>query len=933
MKAKTFDSWARPRLHVAATIAHGWSVNFYVSEGDLCKDSNTSLEVLSHTITSLKKSEYDLASATVTIQSDNTAREVKNGICMRWASAIVSDCVAKEVILSFLRTGHSHEDVDQAFGQAADWIRRRLPRAECSDDVVRSLNDFLTQMDRPHERQRQTKQWMHQRKYSDAFLFLPRHWAFAHLPLGIPAGLAMKNDIGDTLRDHIRKYTPYLRLPEFNLAKAADYLEHWVDGILPMTPLLDVSASSLCRSRSRESTWQDLFADTKSFDVLPNPLALRPADNYRKEAQIYRDQCVFQSAAKLWVEGVPWSDALKFSEEAERKDKSGKKVKAPVDPAESLAKLQYIHKVTRKVYSTDMKGAGLVRPWQCSWRGDFGISSMVDPEQAEVLMELYLQEGFLSDADLVGVEKVAATQIQEAFLEQPYTECRALDGAGSLCFDQCRARVYPEQAAEALAKQVAVATFAEISGMIERDLEILRQKLPGKREQAAESALDMKSGRAYAEEFMKSKCRLVPISDDMQAVAITESGRAYAEEFMKTKCRLVPISDDMQAVATTEFLQFLEPMRGIAGTVLEVWKQATLFPYQLELNKSMELDQQGLGLELIAMHGGHPVFPADVIMGKFRAGSPEQEGVKELQTKFEELYPPRNTSRSRPAATVQGANRATGHCDFSIENGEVPLDVTRILDVECVPIAEVPASSQRLLVSRKGLSVVVSCHVASMLPEQYFAECVLHDLLPCNVRLGVCVGKNGKPTVVIDQAHNIWLLNSSDETMDVTAGELFGFGTGAYTTIVDCDEVLQNGIPWVLKKDLDLVVFNKEPTSLCGFMRKLAVEQGLADLEIEYHVSVPKERQKKVIQPKSKAVVTKEKAKSKPKAKPAAAKEEPEEEDADEEEEEPKTTKSREKKQRAKAKAKGKAKAKSSSKSQASTPKKRPAASGVEGRV
>lgn len=50
----------------------------------------------------------------------------------------------------------------------------------------------------------------------------------------------------------------------------------------------------------------------------------------------------------------------------------------------------------RKVYSTDMKGAGLVRPWQCSWRGDFGISSMVDPEQAEVLMELYLQEGFLS---------------------------------------------------------------------------------------------------------------------------------------------------------------------------------------------------------------------------------------------------------------------------------------------------------------------------------------------------------------------------------------------------------------------------------------------------------------------------------------------------------------------------------------------------------
>ncbi len=49
-----------------------------------------------------------------------------------------------------------------------------------------------------------------------------------------------------------------------------------------------------------------------------------------------------------------------------------------------------------------------------------------------------------------------------------------------------------EQAAEALAKQVAVATFAEINGMIERDLQILQQKLPGREEQAAENALDMK---------------------------------------------------------------------------------------------------------------------------------------------------------------------------------------------------------------------------------------------------------------------------------------------------------------------------------------------------------------------------------------------------------------------------------------------------------
>ena len=115
----------------------------------------------------------------------------------------------------------------------------------------------------------------------------------------------------------------------------------------------------------------------------------------------------------------------------------------------------------RKIYSTEMVGPGFIRPWQCSWRADFGVSSMVDPEQAEALMELYLQEGslgkrhvcssksmhrefspmfcldlllnrksyrFLTDPNSVGVDKVAATRISDAFLEGPYTECKSLPG-------------------------------------------------------------------------------------------------------------------------------------------------------------------------------------------------------------------------------------------------------------------------------------------------------------------------------------------------------------------------------------------------------------------------------------------------------------------------------------------------------------------------
>ena len=151
LKAKALDGMIRPRLHVAAVLAHGYCMHFYVSEANLAKDSSTSMEMLGHTLSVLRDQGCDLTSASITCQADNTAREVKNGMVMRWAASLVSDHRVGELTLSFLRSGHSHEDVDQTFGYAADYIRRRLPRAETSDDVVAGLSDCLASMDRPHE--------------------------------------------------------------------------------------------------------------------------------------------------------------------------------------------------------------------------------------------------------------------------------------------------------------------------------------------------------------------------------------------------------------------------------------------------------------------------------------------------------------------------------------------------------------------------------------------------------------------------------------------------------------------------------------------------------------------------------------------------------------------------------------------------------------
>ena len=49
-----------------------------------------------------------------------------------------------------------------------------------------------------------------------------------------------------------------------------------------------------------------------------------------------------------------------------------------------------------------------------------------------------------------------------------------------------------EAQAQALAKQVAEATFAQIEANVTSDIKILQSKLPGAAEQAADAALDLK---------------------------------------------------------------------------------------------------------------------------------------------------------------------------------------------------------------------------------------------------------------------------------------------------------------------------------------------------------------------------------------------------------------------------------------------------------
>lgn len=150
-KGKEYASLNRPKLHVSLTLVHGFFLLWTISNPDTQKNSDASVETLCHALHLLQSKHGVVLSQThLNIQADNTVREIKNNHCLRWAAAQVSSGNLLGISFRFLRTGHSHEDVDQCFGRLAKHISK-LQKAETPDDFWASIQTFASNMYRPHE--------------------------------------------------------------------------------------------------------------------------------------------------------------------------------------------------------------------------------------------------------------------------------------------------------------------------------------------------------------------------------------------------------------------------------------------------------------------------------------------------------------------------------------------------------------------------------------------------------------------------------------------------------------------------------------------------------------------------------------------------------------------------------------------------------------
>ena len=90
LKSKDFSTFQRPRAHVVGTIIHGRGILFFLTDPDLPKDGNTHCEIVAHTLTWLASLGVNLADSSVTIQCDNTPREIKNNVMLAFLASLVS---------------------------------------------------------------------------------------------------------------------------------------------------------------------------------------------------------------------------------------------------------------------------------------------------------------------------------------------------------------------------------------------------------------------------------------------------------------------------------------------------------------------------------------------------------------------------------------------------------------------------------------------------------------------------------------------------------------------------------------------------------------------------------------------------------------------------------------------------------------------------
>ena len=152
-QAKDLSLMMRPKLHIVGLILHGLMVMFAICDHDHPKDSSVMSELLCHALT-LAGRRVKLSDHHIHVVSDNTTRETKNNTTLRLIASLTIHGKIMGGSLRNLRSGHSHEDIDQLFGGLGFFLIKHAKTVQTPNGFISIVERFCNSCHRPHEPER-----------------------------------------------------------------------------------------------------------------------------------------------------------------------------------------------------------------------------------------------------------------------------------------------------------------------------------------------------------------------------------------------------------------------------------------------------------------------------------------------------------------------------------------------------------------------------------------------------------------------------------------------------------------------------------------------------------------------------------------------------------------------------------------------------------
>lgn len=151
MSSKEFQQFYRPKMMNTSVLIHGHGVLVGLSPANVPGNSSRTAELLAYTLTKSVELGINWPTCFLHLEADNCAKEVKNQTVLRLLGALIGQHKLAGCQLSFLSSGHSHEDIDAMFAQVSVHLQshKELWTVEAFQQCIQDF--FGDKMVRRHE--------------------------------------------------------------------------------------------------------------------------------------------------------------------------------------------------------------------------------------------------------------------------------------------------------------------------------------------------------------------------------------------------------------------------------------------------------------------------------------------------------------------------------------------------------------------------------------------------------------------------------------------------------------------------------------------------------------------------------------------------------------------------------------------------------------